>query len=70
MPSTVIPINTEKTALSSAEYHKRAAKCHYEAARHHNDAAMYHEAGNHKKACEYALKAYWYLCLAGEAHKL
>ena len=69
MTSAAIPIKTEKIILSSAEYHKKAANCHYEAAKHHITAAKHHEEGNHKKACEYALKAYWYHCLASEAEK-
>ena len=64
-----ISIKVVKAKLSSAEYHNKAAQCHYEAANHHFDAAKNHEAGNHKEASEYALKAYWYHCLACETEK-
>jgi hypothetical protein len=69
MMTATVPLKTkpEKRILSSAEYHKKAANCHFEAAKHHSMAAKHHESGNHNKACEYALKAYWFHCLASEA---
>ena len=69
MATPAIPIKTKKTNLSSAEQHRKAAECHYEAAKHHSDAAKHHESGNHQEATVYALRAYWYHCLATEAEK-